>query len=92
MRVEPNCEPCLFGWHLIPKTARTITICEGEIDAMTLHQYGIPALSIPLGAGSGSKHDWFEYEFERLAIFDEIYICMDNDIAGQELLGKLLVD
>lgn len=93
MHVEPNCEPCLFGWHLIPKTARNITICEGEIDAMTLHQYGIPALSVPLGAGTGNKHAWFEYEFERLAVFDEIYICMDNDIAGQiatrEIVGRL---
>src|SRR3546814_591985 len=25
--VEPNCEPCLFGWHLIPTNARTVTLC-----------------------------------------------------------------
>ena len=91
--VEPNCEPCLFGWHLVPKNARSITLCEGEIDAMSLYQMGIVALSVPFGAGGGNKHAWFEYEFDRLAVFDEIYICMDNDIEGQiatrEIVGRL---
>ena len=93
VRVEANCEPCLFGWHLIPKTARAVTICEGEIDAMTLYQLGIPALSVPFGAGTGKKHEWFEYEYDRLAIFDEIYICMDNDsegeVATRDIIGRL---
>jgi twinkle protein len=93
VRVEANCEPCLFGWHLIPKNARSVTLCEGEIDAMSLYQLGIPALSVPFGAGSGNKHAWFEYEFDRLAVFDEIFICMDNDsegeIATREIVGRL---
>jgi twinkle protein len=91
--VEPNCEPCLFGWHLIPINARTVTLCEGEIDAMSLYQYGFPALSVPFGGGSGKKHQWLEYEFERLAIFDEIYLCFDDDEQGQaaslELVERL---
>jgi len=91
--VEPNCEPCLFGWHLVPKNARSITLCEGEIDAMSLSQMGIVALSVPFGAGGGNKHAWFEYEFDRLAVFDEIFICMDNDVEGQiatrEIVGRL---
>ncbi len=93
VRVEANCEPCLFGWHMIPKASRQVTICEGEIDAMSLYQLGIPALSVPFGAGSGKKHEWFEYEYDRLSIFDEIYICMDNDsegeIATREIIGRL---
>lgn len=83
VRVEANCEPCLFGWHLIPKNARKVTICEGEIDAMSLYQMGIHALSVPFGGGSGDKQRWIEYEFDRLAVFDEIYICMDNDTEGK---------
>ena len=82
MRVEANCEPCLFGWHLIPNDARTITICEGEFDAMTLHQYGLPALSVPFGGGGGDKQRWIEYEFDRLAIYDRIYLCFDADKEG----------
>lgn len=84
IRTEKDCEPCLFGWQTIPKNAREITICEGEIDAMSLYQYGIPALSVPFGAGSGSKNEWIENDFERLSIFDVIYVCMDDDEAGHD--------
>ncbi len=91
--VEPNCEPCLFGWHLIPANVRKVTICEGEIDAMSLYQYGFPALSVHFGGGGGNKQKWLEYEFDRLAIFDEIYLCLDNDKEGQiatlELMERL---
>jgi twinkle protein len=86
---EKDCEPCLFGWHLVPSNARQITICEGEIDAMTLHQYGITALSVPYGAGSGKKLSWIEHEHERLALFDEILLCFDNDHEGQKCIPEL---
>jgi twinkle protein len=80
---ESQCEPILFGWQAIPKEAREIVICEGEIDAMTLHQYGYPALSLPFGGGTGEKHRWIESEFVRLEPFDRIYLCMDEDEEGQ---------
>jgi twinkle protein len=93
MHVEAKCEPCLFGWQMISPQARSVIICEGEIDAMTLFQYGLPALSIPFGAGGANKHAWIEYEFERLAIFDEVFLCMDDDqegyIATKELIERL---
>ncbi len=88
--VEPNCEPSLFGWHLIPANARAVTICEGEIDAMTLHQYGFPALSVPFGGGAKDKQKWVEYEFDRLAMFDEIFLCFDNDTEGQAAVHELI--
>jgi twinkle protein len=88
--VEPGCEPCLFGWHLIPSNSRSVTICEGEIDAMTLYQYGLPALSVPFGGGTGDKHKWIEHEFDRLAVFDEIYLCFDNDSVGEASLTELI--
>lgn len=90
IRVAANCEPCLFGWQTIPQTARQITLTEGELDAMSLYQYGISALSLPFGGGTGNKHQWLEYEFERLAIFDVIYICFDNDTTGQATITELL--
>ncbi len=79
MRQEPGAEPCLFGWHLIKPTARIVAIAEGEIDAMTLHQMGIPALSGNAGAGN---HQWIDNDFERLERFSEILLCYDNDEAG----------
>ena len=90
MSVEANCEPCLFGWHLIPTDARTIAICEGEIDAMTLYQYGLSALSVPFGGGGGDKQRWIEYEFDRLAIFDRIYLCLDADKEGYTATRELV--
>jgi len=81
MRQESGAEPCLFGWHLIEPRARTIAICEGEIDAMTLHQVGIPALSVNAGAGS---HQWIDNDWDRLERFSDIFLCYDNDDAGQK--------
>lgn len=88
--VEADCEPCLFGWDAVNRNSRTITLCEGEIDAMTLHQYGVNALSVPFGAGAGGKHKWLEFEFDRLALFDEIYLCFDQDEAGQKAVEDLI--
>jgi twinkle protein len=81
MRQEAGAEPCLFGWHLIDPKARSVSITEGEIDAMTLHQAGLPALSVNAGAGN---HQWIENDWERLERFSEIFICFDDDEAGQK--------
>lgn len=82
IRAESNCEPCLFGWQALPPNTRKITLTEGELDAMSLHQYGHPALSVPFGGGKGKKQEWIEYEFDRLAAFDEIFICIEKDKSG----------
>lgn len=81
---EGGCEPCLFGWQAISETAREVVICEGEIDAMTFYQFGIPALSVPMGGGGGAKQDWIESDYDRLQRFDTIYVCMDMDGPGRE--------
>jgi len=81
MRQEGGAEPCLFGWHLIDPKARTVAICEGEIDAMTLHQVGIPALSVNAGAGN---HQWIENDWARLHRFSEILIFFDSDESGEK--------
>lgn len=81
MRQEGGAEPCLYGWHLIDPKARTVAICEGEIDAMTLHQCGIPALSVNAGAGN---HQWIDNDWSRLERFSDIVLCFDNDEAGRK--------
>ncbi|MFJ2456435.1 AAA family ATPase [Pseudomonas protegens] len=83
-------EPCLFGWQAIPEGVREVTITEGEIDAMTAHQYGRPALSVPFGGGTGGKQRWIEYEFENLQRFDTIYLCLDNDEPGQQATEEIV--
>jgi twinkle protein len=81
MRQEAGAEPCLFGWHLIDPKKRGIAITEGEIDAMSLYQVGIPAMSVNAGAGN---HQWIDNDWARLERFSEIYLCYDNDEAGQK--------
>ena len=85
MRVSPGAEPILFGWQAAAPDARCLVITEGEIDAMTLHQYnlGMICLSVPFGGGAKKQDGWIEQEFERLAIYDEIYLCLDNDEEGR---------
>lgn len=78
---EKDAEPCLFGWHLIDPKCRVVAIAEGEIDAMTLHQVGIPALSVNQGAGN---HQWIDCDWDRLQRFSEILLCFDADDAGQK--------
>lgn len=80
---DAKCAPCLFGWHSLDEsalTSRSILLCEGQIDAMSWTQWGIPALSIPNGSGQ----TWIEYEWENLAVFDTIYVSFDMDGAGRE--------
>ncbi|VTU34223.1 toprim domain-containing protein [Variovorax sp. RA8] len=93
MRQEAGAAPCLFGWHLIDAKARVVTITEGEIDAMTLHQMRIPTLSVNQGAGN---HQWLETDWDKLERFDEILVCFDNDEAGdkgaKEVIQRLGVE
>lgn len=71
--------PHLFGWQAIDGKARRIFITEGEIDALTIADWGHPALSVP----SGVKNlDWIEHDYDALARFDRIYLVTDNDEPG----------
>jgi len=91
--VESNCEPTCFGWQVIAKDAREITICEGEIDAPSLYVYGRPALSVPFGGGNGDKQQWVNWDWEFLETMETIYLCLDDDEAGKigtaELINRL---
>lgn len=89
-RQDAGCEPALFGWQAYPDDARVALICEGELDALAWHTYGVPALSVPMGGGSGAKHGWVEAEYERLCLFDTIFLSMDADKAGQEAVRDLV--
>ncbi len=87
MRIEKDCELCLFGWQVISENARSVTICEGEVDALSLWMYGYPALSVPNGANS---HTWIENDYDRLEQFDEIFICFDMDDAGRKGVNEVI--
>lgn len=56
-----------------------VTICEGEIDAMLLNQYGYHAVTSTGGAGSWQA-DWARL----FAGVQRIYVLFDNDKAGRD--------
>jgi twinkle protein len=85
-----NCEPVLFGWQAVPDSARDIIITEGELDAMSWHAYGHPAMSVPFGGGKGAKQQWIENEFDRLARFERIFISTDMDQPGEEAAAEII--
>ena len=79
--------PCLFGWQAVPANAREVIICEGELDALAWHTYGLPALSPTNGAGN---FQWIDNEFDRLARFDTIYLSFDMDEAGKAAVPEIV--
>lgn len=84
---EANCAPCLFGWQAFPLGSRSVVICEGQIDAMTWHQWGFAALSVP--NGTGDTENWISHEWDNLACFDTIYLAFDMDEPGMEACVKV---
>jgi twinkle protein len=81
IRQAADAEPCLFGWDLVPDNAKSVLITEGELDAMSLAEYGLAALSINQGAGN---HQWIDFDFDRLERFQEIFLWFDGDEPGQK--------
>lgn len=88
--IESGTEPCLFGWQAMPKEARQVVLTEGELDTMAMYDYGIPALSIPMGGSKGKNQDWIENEYDRLAVYDDIVLCLDGDKTGAEGTAELV--
>ena len=58
--------------------AHSVIICEGEIDAMLLHQSNIRAVSSTGGAGSW-KVEWAKF----FTHVEQVFVLFDNDNAGR---------
>jgi len=79
--------PPLYGQWLwkIGDSARRITICEGEIDAISISQineHKFPVVSVPQGAQSAKKA--LQQHFEWLDKFETIVFCFDSDDPGRK--------
>lgn len=83
---EAGAERTLFNHDSVKGDILTIT--EGEFDCMALVQYGLQDItSLP----SGTKdHDWIENDWQWLEKFKTIYLCMDNDHAGNTAVNLLV--
>ena len=80
----------LMGWNTINPSSRSVVICEGEINAMSVHQMGHDAMAVPFGAGKGAKQDWISNEYDNLDRFDTIYLWFDNDAPGKDAIEEIL--
>ncbi len=80
----------LFGQKAFQEGGKYITICEGEIDAMSAYQLlgsKWPVVSIRNGAAAAAKDITDNYDF--LTSFNEIVICFDNDDAGRTASARV---
>ena len=82
----------LFGENVFKGGGKYITVCEGELDAMSVHQmFGNKYASVSLRTGSkGAKND-IKRSLEYLESFDAVVLCFDTDVAGKEAV-KSVVD
>lgn len=74
----------LFGQHLF-KGGRRVTVCEGEIDTLTMAQLTElkwPVVGVPNGAQAAAKAIANNLEF--LESFDEVVFMFDQDEAGRK--------
>lgn len=64
-------------------SARSITICEGELDAASVYQLlGSKYPAVSVRSASSARKDCAA-EFEYLNSFESIYLCFDGDEPGQ---------
>lgn len=78
---EKGGHPALFCAHKIAKHS-SVVLCEGEPDAMRLWQDKIPAVT---GTGGVST---FSKKMAELLAGKTVYLCLDNDKAGQSEVEK----
>ena len=88
-----------FGQHLI-NGETTLTVCEGEIDALSLWSAKVSAVSVPNGAPSkisdrkidASEDKKFNYVWEARDLFkrmEKIILAVDADEQGEALAEEL---
>lgn len=69
----------LYGVLSLSQAEDWIVVTEGEIDALTWQQAGVPALAVP-----GAKY-WKEHWANLLEDFSRVYLAEDGDDAGGNL-------
>jgi twinkle protein len=80
----------MYGQHLFNAGGKSVTICEGEFDAMAAYQMmgsKYAAVSVRNGAQSALKDAKANYEW--ISSFENIVICMDGDDVGKQAANQL---
>jgi len=80
----------LFGLKEFPKSGRTITITEGEYDALAAYRMtGSKYPNVSIWNGSGSAPKECKKSFNELKSFESIVLNFDNDTSGKEAIEKV---
>lgn len=69
----------LYGVMSIAQADDWIVVCEGEIDALTWQQIGVPALAVP------GAENWQAHWANLLEDFSRVHLAEDGDNAGKDL-------
>lgn len=80
----------LFGQNCFPKGGRFLTICEGELDALSAFQMmgaKYPVISIRNGASAAMRDCKAQYEY--IDSFENIVLSFDSDEAGQKAMQSV---
>tara|TARA_R110000822_G_scaffold25533_4_gene77277 strand:+ start:2138 stop:3754 length:1617 start_codon:yes stop_codon:yes gene_type:complete len=81
---------CLFGQNVFTPRGKYVTICEGELDAMSAYELlgsKWPCVSIKSGAQAALQD--CKRSFEYLNSFDNVVLCFDSDAPGIEAASKV---
>ena len=81
----------LFGENVFKEGGKFITITEGELDAMAVHQmFGNKYAAVSLRSGaSGASRD-IKNSLEYLETFDNVVLCFDNDKPGEKAIKDVV--
>ena len=80
----------LFGQNIFNQSGKYVTVCEGEVDAMSAYELmgsKWPVVSIKNGAASALEN--CKQAFDYLTKFETIVLCFDNDEPGREAAHKV---
>ena len=80
----------LFGQNIFNQGGKYITVCEGEVDAMSAYELmgsKWPVVSIKNGAPSALEN--CKKAFDYLNKFETVVLCFDNDKQGREASKKV---
>lgn len=84
---QPDPVHSLYGKERVPSSHDgTIIISEGQWDAESYWEAGLPCVSIPSGC---TNEEWVEVDWEWLQQFETIYLSFDMDDAGREALKRV---
>ena len=74
----------LFGENIFSGGGKYVTVCEGELDAMSVFQMNgkYPTVSIKNGAASAVEN--CKKAFNYLNKFETVVLCFDNDAPGKK--------